>query len=50
MLETDNPLRSNDQTAFWLWLSGEDTEHIFSFFQNRDFGQSITLKRTDYQQ
>jgi hypothetical protein len=28
MLDTDKPLQINDQTVFWLWLSGEDIEQF----------------------
>jgi hypothetical protein len=28
ILDTAKPLLTSDQTAFWLWLSGEDREQL----------------------
>jgi hypothetical protein len=28
MLDTDKPLLISDQTVFWLWVNGEDTEQF----------------------
>jgi len=28
MLDTEKPLLISDQTVFWLWLNGEDTEQF----------------------